>query len=603
MKKLAAMLLLITAVLLSAAFAEGLLDLPDDLTTIEAEAFYGLQDVSSAVIPEGVTSIGARAFADSSLEQITLPRSLTSVADDAFEGCTDLVARVYKDSYALSYCQSHHVTYRLIDGSNAATAYIMYADDTWNTQYWLDGNDYPGVTASNAEVTGPGTYTVSLGFDHAVPDTAFCSIAITNGENLFHGHFIEVSDIRVNGSSISFDKGYTTTDDGCETRFNIYNEWVTDIPDTARRADGDLEGASPIIVPQEALSGMMSISVTFRFVSKPKVEAYMLFADENWETQYWHDGTAYENVTAHNTAITGAGTYTVSLEFDSPVSGTAFMALEVSPGEAAYPGYCIEITGVKINGTAVSVGKCYTTSDDGIATRCNLYNVWAEELPAGARRADGDLTDASAVIVDADDMVGMSSVSVSFRYVYGEPPAPENEELTEDEIAAIQSADYNARIAVQSESYIFRSYWYDTLYGLDVEDGRYFRQLTGFTESGEAVSRGGSFTDCVISADGSCTVSMTTGSYGFGTDSFFRRLAVSTDIPVPAVNNEILAISDMYVTIGNDEPQECTWIDVDGYVNITAVDEYFIKEQPFPYTMPGPNETVTFTFTVGGLTD
>lgn len=47
---------------------------------------------------------------------------------------------------------------------NGTFAYLMYADASWTNQYW--GNDDPdsGITATNADITGPGEYTVGLDF-------------------------------------------------------------------------------------------------------------------------------------------------------------------------------------------------------------------------------------------------------------------------------------------------------------------------------------------------------------------------------------------------------------------------------------------------------
>ena len=79
--------------------------LPSDLKTIEAEAFEGEKAMEKVVLPDGVTTIGSRAFADSSLESINLPRSLTSIAADAFAESPNVVANVKSGSYALTYCE------------------------------------------------------------------------------------------------------------------------------------------------------------------------------------------------------------------------------------------------------------------------------------------------------------------------------------------------------------------------------------------------------------------------------------------------------------------------------------------------------------------
>lgn len=65
----------------------GTLYLPSSLRVIEKEALSGT-DAWRIIIPEGTTTIGARAFAGChSLERVVIPESVTSIADDAFEGC------------------------------------------------------------------------------------------------------------------------------------------------------------------------------------------------------------------------------------------------------------------------------------------------------------------------------------------------------------------------------------------------------------------------------------------------------------------------------------------------------------------------------------
>ncbi len=60
--------------------------LPDDLTHIEAEAFAGAK-MTVVYIPDGVKSIGSRAFANcTGLTHIRIPASGTVIAEDAFQG-------------------------------------------------------------------------------------------------------------------------------------------------------------------------------------------------------------------------------------------------------------------------------------------------------------------------------------------------------------------------------------------------------------------------------------------------------------------------------------------------------------------------------------
>ena len=65
--------------------------LPTGLNMIEEEAFAGLA-FEAVIIPEGCILIGPRAFADCvNLVYIRIPASMTEIAEDAFEGCPNVL--------------------------------------------------------------------------------------------------------------------------------------------------------------------------------------------------------------------------------------------------------------------------------------------------------------------------------------------------------------------------------------------------------------------------------------------------------------------------------------------------------------------------------
>ena len=67
--------------------------IPEGVTSIGDRAFYGCSSLTTITIPEGVTSIGEYAFRDcSSLTAITLPEGVTSIEYAAFYNCSSLTA-------------------------------------------------------------------------------------------------------------------------------------------------------------------------------------------------------------------------------------------------------------------------------------------------------------------------------------------------------------------------------------------------------------------------------------------------------------------------------------------------------------------------------
>lgn len=83
------------------------LKLPAGLKEIDAEAFLNVS-AQVAIVPDGCESIGARAFSGStSLSMIEIPASVTFIAPDAFDGCTNVVIRTTSGSYASRYAAEH----------------------------------------------------------------------------------------------------------------------------------------------------------------------------------------------------------------------------------------------------------------------------------------------------------------------------------------------------------------------------------------------------------------------------------------------------------------------------------------------------------------
>ena len=109
-------LLLVSCLLTPRAFAEKTyLTLPAALTAIEDEAFRGC-GATCVFIPDGVKSIGSLAFADcADLEDIHIPKSVSSIADDAFNGHSSSLA-IYgaKNSTAQTYAQDHGIYFEIV---------------------------------------------------------------------------------------------------------------------------------------------------------------------------------------------------------------------------------------------------------------------------------------------------------------------------------------------------------------------------------------------------------------------------------------------------------------------------------------------------------
>jgi hypothetical protein len=74
------------------------INLPNTLVEIGDSAFVGNQSLSTVVIPESVTRIGAQAFRSSAISSIQLPSNLEIIGIQAFEGADKLTSIVIPNS-------------------------------------------------------------------------------------------------------------------------------------------------------------------------------------------------------------------------------------------------------------------------------------------------------------------------------------------------------------------------------------------------------------------------------------------------------------------------------------------------------------------------
>jgi endoglucanase len=158
--------------------------------------------------------------------------------------------------------------------SDKAIAWIMFNSSDYGSMYSVGDSYDPaaksdGLVTTDVEITGEGTYTVGLDFTGTgagfANGTAFSALGISNGELLYPGYIISITDLQINGEPYTLiGKPYTTSDDGKCTRINLYNGWVNVIPEEARTADGDVSDVSAVIV-DPAIGEIKTISITFDY--------------------------------------------------------------------------------------------------------------------------------------------------------------------------------------------------------------------------------------------------------------------------------------------------------------------------------------------------
>lgn len=156
-----------------------------------------------------------------------------------------------------------------------AIAWIMFQSADYKKSYSVGDTYDPtsktlGIKAANAEITGEGSYSVSLDFTEsgAAWGTAFSALGISNGETFFPGYTVTIDEILINGEPYEpAAREYTASDDKKCTRVNLFNGWVSSLPDDARTPDGNLDGCSAQIMPLDNNVKIETLTINFTYAA------------------------------------------------------------------------------------------------------------------------------------------------------------------------------------------------------------------------------------------------------------------------------------------------------------------------------------------------
>jgi hypothetical protein len=144
------------------------------VTGIGDYAFAGCNSLTSVTIPDGVTSIGFRAFNGCPLNDVTIPNSVTSIGYDAFGACTSLT------SISVGTLNSAYSSVEGVLFNKTQTTLVQYPAGIAATSYSIPNNvtsmgDYAfGGCTSLSSVTIPARVTI-------IGEWAFCGCSsLTN---------------------------------------------------------------------------------------------------------------------------------------------------------------------------------------------------------------------------------------------------------------------------------------------------------------------------------------------------------------------------------------------------------------------------------------
>lgn len=191
----------------------------------------------------------------------------------------------------------------------------------------------------------------------------------------------------------------------------------------------DVQAAAAAEIAAAAAEAPVTFQQDAVVVDDQTALAWIMWNDGGWALTHsvgdtYNADSISEGLVATNAVITGEGKYTVGLDFTGTAQGysasVAFAAIGISNGEALYPNYVINIKEVRINGEIYRLkGRAYTTSDDGVCTRVNLYNEWVTSVPKTARLPGGNLAGATPTPINRNDAViaEIKTIEIDFEYV------------------------------------------------------------------------------------------------------------------------------------------------------------------------------------------
>ena len=284
--------------------------IPNSVTSIEADAFFGCTNMTSITIPNSVTSIGSSAFEGcSGLTSFTIPNVLTTISPATFRDCSGLTSIIIPESVTSILCDAFTDCSLLADITFPSNlSYIDFSDDdgsefVFDGTAWYDNQPDGMVYAGN----------VAYRYKGSMP--ANTNITLRDGTLGIGAGAFEHNAVPSNGnlSSITIPASVTTIGDCAFSGCSGLTSVVSKIKE-------------PFNLSAVAFEGISSDCVLT--VPKGKRDAYIA---AGWTTSVFKGGVVEE--TEVEIGSSGYATYSSTRDLDfSGVSGLrAYIASGFSP--------------------------------------------------------------------------------------------------------------------------------------------------------------------------------------------------------------------------------------------------------------------------------